>query len=60
MVKRPKRTGVQVDMGRGQGTEPWTLQCEEDGGMRRDLPGMKGRDRWGLRRDQSTEEGQLT
>lgn len=47
-------------MGRGQGTEPWTLQCEEDGGMRRDLPGMKGRDRWGLRRDQSTEEGQLT
>lgn len=60
MVKRPKRTGVQVDMGRGQGTEPWILQCEEDGGMRRDPPGMRGRDWLGLRRDQSIEEGQVT
>ena len=59
-MKRRKTARVQVDVRRGQGNDPWTLQCGEAGEMRRDPPGMRGRDRWGLRRDQSIEEGQVT
>ena len=44
MVMRPTRACVQVDISRGHSIESCMLPCEEDGGMKKDLPGIMGKE----------------